>query len=101
MFSISTCFMPQMYKKQEICSMERVFTQCCFHSIPYTIVPNSRLPHVPLFHWRYNGELAIDNDANSADGFLTLAIAQCIVLYINMYYLLSYDSQPVSMSLIQ
>ena len=60
--------------------------QCCFHSIPYTIIPNSRLPHMALFCWIYNVQLAIYNGANSLDGFLKLSTAAYhIVLYINMY----------------
>ena len=81
--------------KQEIRSMERVYGTRCFHSIPYTIIPNSRLPRAALFYWRYNGEQAIYNGANSLDGFPMPAIAYCIVLYINMYCLLPYDSPPV------
>jgi len=38
--------------KQEIRSMEGVSAQCCFHSIPYTIIPNSRLPRMTLLYWR-------------------------------------------------
>jgi len=47
------------YCKQEISSMERASAQCCFHSIPYTIIPNSRLSRMALLYWRYNGELTI------------------------------------------
>ena len=74
--------------QQEIRSMERVSAQCCFHAIPCTIIQNSRLPRTALFYWRYNGELAIYNGANSLDGFLMPAIAYCIVLYTNIWCLL-------------
>ena len=39
--------------------MECVSALCCFHSIPYTIIPNSKLPNMALLYWRYDGELAI------------------------------------------
>jgi len=59
-----------------------------------TIIPHSRLPRTELLYTD-NGELAIYNGANSGDGFLTPAIAYCIVLYNNIYCLLPYDSPPV------
>ena len=34
--------------RQAIRSMERVSAQCCFNSIPCTIIPNSRLPRTAL-----------------------------------------------------
>jgi len=54
-------------------------------------------PFHPVYHKTKQpvGELAIYNSANVVDGFLTPAVAYCIVLYINIYCLLPYDSYSI------